>query len=142
MNEILKTRNWWQTNWKWFIPTLGFLLFLVGLIFTTDIDENISNITKAYADSQLVENAMIKSLKNQEVQQLLGSLNPIDQMAIAEGRVKYSNNNNTVDMSVRVKGDKGKGRIRIIAERIGGDWEYKKISIGIKKPSKTILITQ
>ena len=88
MNEILKTRNWWQTNWKWFIPTLGFLLFLVGLIFTTDIDENISNITKAYADSQLVENAMIKSLKNQEVQQLLGSLNPIDQMAIAEGWVK------------------------------------------------------
>lgn len=142
MNEIMENQNWWQRNWKWVIPTLGFFLILMGLLFTTDIDENVSDIAKAYADPQLVENALIKAQTNKEVQQLLGTLYSIDKMAIFEGNVKYSNNNTSVDISVRVKGDKGKGRIRIIAERIGEVWEYKKISIGIKKIKKTILVTE
>ena len=114
----------------------------MGVLFTTDIDENVSDIAKAYADPQLVENALIKAQTNKEVQHLLGTLNSIDKMAIIEGNVKYSNNNTSVDISVRVKGDKGKGRIRIVAERIGEVWEYNKISIGIKKIKKTILILE
>lgn len=141
MNEIIEKQNWWQRNWKWFIPIIGFFIFIIGIISTTDIDKNISDIAKVYVDPTLCENAIIQAQGNEEVQNLLGTLDPIDKMAILEGRVAYSNNNTSVDMSVRVKGEKGKGRIRIIAERKNNEWIYNKIQIGIKKIGKTILIT-
>ena len=64
----------------------------------------------------------------------------VDKMAKLEGSVKYSNNDRSVDISIRVRGSKGKGRMRIIAERNGETWEYKKIVIGIKKLKRTIEI--
>ena len=140
MNNLVKNQNWWQRNWKWFTPTIGFFLIIIGLVASTDIDENISNIAKVYVDPALCENAIIKAQANEEVRHLLGTLYSIDKMAIIEGRIAYLNNNTFVDLSVRVKGDKGSGRIRIIAERIGDIWEYKKISVGIKKLNKTIKI--
>ena len=63
-------------------------------------------------------------------------------MAIFEGSTMYSNDNNSVDISVRVKGDKGTGRIRIIADRIDDSWGYEKISIEIKKMNKAIEIIE
>ena len=140
MNNSIENKNWWNKNWKWFAPILGFLLISIFTISWTDIGETTFDIVKAYADPDLVETALNKAQENDEVKELLGALKPIDKMAKLEGSVKYSNNDTTVDISVRVKGSKGKGRMRIVAERNGENWEYKKIVIGIKKLKRTIEI--
>jgi hypothetical protein len=140
MNNLVENKNWWNKNWKWIIPVLGIFLISVFTISTTDIGENTFDIVKAYADPDLVETALNKAQENDEVKELLGTLEQVDKMAKLEGSVKYLNNDTSVDISVRVKGSKGKGRMRILAERNRDTWEYKKIVIGIKKLKKTIEI--
>ncbi|WP_299223373.1 cytochrome c oxidase assembly factor Coa1 family protein [uncultured Aquimarina sp.] len=55
-------------------------------------------------------------------------------MAILEGEVRYSDNNKSVDLSIRIKGSKRKASMDISADKINGEWNYKKINIRIKKP--------
>ncbi len=140
MNNLVENKSWWNNNWKWIIPVFGIFLFSIFTISTTDIGENTFDVIKAYADPDLVETALSKAQENDEVKELLGTLEQVDKMAKLEGSVKYSNNDTSVDISVRVKGSKGKGRMRILAERNGETWKYKKIVIGIKKLKRTIEI--
>ncbi len=140
MNNLVENKSWWNKNWKWIIPVFGIFLISIFAISTTDIGETTIDIVKAYADPNLVETALNKAQGNDEVKELLGTLEQVDKMAKLEGSVKYSNNDTFVDISVRVKGSKGKGRMRIKAERNGETWEYKKIVIGIKKLNRTIEI--
>ncbi len=142
MNEVVEHKSLWKRNWKWLTPVLGVFLIVIGLISTSEIGANVSDIVKAYADPDLIDKALLKAQENNEVKQLLGTLNPIDKMAIFEGTTKYSNNDNSIDISVRVKGSKGRGRMRIFADRNVDKWEYKEIVVGIKKFKKTITIIE
>ena len=138
-NELIAEKSWWKRNWKWFLPTA---LFLMGtLLFTTlSIDENVTDIAKAYSENSLYEKAIEKSKTNERVIELLGNLESIDKLAIIEGNAKYSNNNNSIEITVRVKGSKGKGKMDITADKKGTEWKYKKISIRIKSPKEEIQI--
>ncbi len=146
MKEIIEHESWWKRNWKWFTPVFGVFLIVIGLISTSEFGANVSDVAsdvvKAYADPDLIDRALLKAQENDEVVQLLGTLKPIDKMAIFEGAVKYSNNDTSIDISVRVKGSKGIGRMRIFADRNVDKWEYKEIVIGIKKLNKTIIIIE
>ncbi len=142
MNELIEHKSWWSRNWKWFIPLITVLLIGMITISTSKVGESISDITKAYADVSIYENAIEKAQQNEQVKELLGELKPIGNMAIVEGSVIYSNNNNSVDMSLRIKGSKGRGKIDISADRNESEWNYKKINIRIKEPKQTITIIE
>ena len=142
MNELVRNKSWWNRNWKWLTVLAGLFSIVIYMISTSEVGEVISESFKAYSDPDLTENAIILAQSNNEVKELLGTLKPIDKFAILEGRVEYLKDNSSVDISVRVKGDKGRGRMRIYADRIGDEWEYKEIYIGIKKPKKTIMILE
>lgn len=140
-NELIVEKSWWKRNWKWFLPTfLLFFLVLFGVILSSSIDGNVSDIAQAYSDNTLYEKAIEKAKTNERVIELIGEIEPIDKLAILEGNAIYSNNNNSVELSLRVKGNKGKGKMDISAYRIGKEWEYKKINIRIKEPKEEIQI--
>jgi hypothetical protein len=138
-NELIAKKNWWSSNWKWSLPTLLFLL-LFGFLLSSTIDGNITDIALAYSDNSLYEKAIEKAKTNERVLEVLGEIEPIDKLAIIEGNAVYSNNNNSVALSIRIKGNKGKGKIDISAEKKGSVWEYKKINIRIKNPKEQIQI--
>jgi hypothetical protein len=138
-NELMVKKNWWNSNWKWSLPTLLFLL-LLGFLLSSTIDENITDIAQAYSDDSLYEKAIEKAKSNKRVLEVLGKIEPIDKLAIFEGNVIYSSNNNSVALSIRIKGSKGKGKMDISAEKNGTVWEYKKINIRIKEPKEEIQI--
>jgi hypothetical protein len=140
-NELLVNKNWWSSNWKWFLPTsLILFLLLFGFILSSSIDGNITDIALAYSDDSLYEKAIEKTKTNERVLEILGEIEPIDKLAIIEGNAIYSNNNNSVVLSIRIKGNKGKGKMDISAEKKGSVWEYKKINIRIKEPKEEIQI--
>jgi hypothetical protein len=142
-NELIVKKSWWNRNWKWFLPTI-ILVFLIGfgLILTSAIDGNMTDITQAYSENSLYENAIEKAKTNKRVLEVMGKIEPLDKLAIFEGNVIYSNNNKSVLLSVRVKGNKGKGKMDISADKNGTVWEYKKINIRIKNPKEEIQILQ
>jgi hypothetical protein len=138
-NELITEKSWWNKNWKWFLPSLLFLL-LFGFLLSSSIEGNITDIAQAYSDNSLYEKAIDKAKCNKRVLEVIGEIEPIDQLAILEGNAIYSNNNNSVTLSIRVKGNKGKGKMDISAERNGTAWNYKKINIRIKEPKEEIQI--
>jgi hypothetical protein len=142
-NELIIEKSWMKRNKKWFLPTFILLfLLLIGLILSSNIQGNVSDIVEAYSDNSLYEKAIEKANTNNRVTQVIGKIEPIDKLAILEGNVIYSNNNNTVVLTVRVKGNKGKGKMDIIADKKEKEWIFKKINIRIKVPKEEIQIVK
>ncbi|MBC9798688.1 cytochrome c oxidase assembly factor Coa1 family protein [Sinomicrobium weinanense] len=133
-NELIEHKSWWKRNWKWSMPVFGMLLIAVYIFFSSGAPGVTSDIIQAYNDTDLYENAIKKAASDPRVKDLLGEMEPIDKMAIIEGQVQYSNNNNTVHSTIRISGSKGKARMDISANKVRNTWNYSKINIRIKNP--------
>ncbi len=133
-NELVEKKSWWQKNWKWFLPSITAIVVAVVLLFATLTGGNLGNFAQAYSDVELYETALQKASENSKVTEELGELEPLSKLAIIEGEVQYSNNNQLLETTVRVIGTKGKAAMDIVAERLKNSWDYKKITIRIKNP--------
>jgi hypothetical protein len=133
-NELIEQKSWWKRNWKWLVPVSGIVLFSLVIFFSSGMGGIGADLAKAYADTELYDNALEKVKSDKRITELLGEIEPIDKMAILEGQVKYSNENKTVNSTIRILGDKGKARMDISADRIKNEWNYTKINVRIKNP--------
>lgn len=141
-NQITEHKNWLQRNIKWFAPLVVVVLLLGSALFSSVSDAQLGGYANALADDALFQNAVSKAQENAEVTKVLGTLEPVDQLAIIESTVDYSNNNNHVNLSVRVKGDKSKGRMDVVATKANNAWHYNAIKIRIKDPKQEIVVLQ
>jgi hypothetical protein len=133
-NELIDQKSWWKRNWKWLVPLSGIILISLGIFFSSGMDGIATDLVQAYADTELYDNALEKAKSDERVTELLGEIKPIDQLAILEGHVEYSNDNKTVNSSIRIIGNKGKGSLDISADRMNNEWNYTKINVRIKNP--------
>ncbi len=142
-NDSITKKSWFETNWMWFLlfSVIGILL-LFGIILKSGIAENATNFSRAYADKLLFNNAIKLIKTNKKAIEILGNIEPIDDLAIFEGDVKYSNNNNSVDATIRIKGDKSKAKMDISANKNDSIWVYKKIIVRIKSTKEIIEIVK
>lgn len=124
-NEIIEKKSFWKKNiFSLGIIAIGFIVLLIS-----NFGEDLVNLSQVYADPLLCQNAIDKANKNNEVIQNFGKLEPINTLAILEGNTVYSNANKSVSITVRVSGEKGKGKMDILADRAGKSWKYKSIKI-------------
>ncbi|MCX2680268.1 cytochrome c oxidase assembly factor Coa1 family protein [Galbibacter sp. EGI 63066] len=133
-NELIEQKSWWKRNWKWFTPVCAIILITVIIFFSSGMGGITTDLAQAYADTELYENALEKVRSDQKATELLGEIAPVDKLTILEGEVNYSNNNQTVNSTIRIKGTKGKARMDISADWENNKWNYKKINIRIKNP--------
>jgi predicted negative regulator of RcsB-dependent stress response len=140
-NEVHSNKSWINTNRKWIflISILGLLIFF-WIIIKSAIDGNVADYAKAYSDKTLYINALEKVKANPKAVEILGEINPIDELAILEGEVKYSNKGNSVESSIRIKGKKNKAKMDIVADKFDNQWIYKKINLRIKTTKEIIKI--
>jgi len=117
-NDLIKQRSWWKRNWKWFVPVTGMILISIVIFFSSGMGGIATNLAQAYSDKELYENALEKAKSNPQVVDLIVEIEPIDKMAILEGEVEYSNDNKTVNSTIRIIGSKGKARMDISANRV------------------------
>ncbi|WP_103866094.1 cytochrome c oxidase assembly factor Coa1 family protein [Aquimarina sp. I32.4] len=134
MSTDILNKNWWSKNWKWVFPTTGILSCIV-LFFMMTGDATL-RYGAVYLQPDLVENALLKAKKNEQVIEKIGALKSVDFLSLLEGEVAYSNNNNSVALTIGVKGTKGRAKMDIIANKTNENWSYQKITIRIKKPTK------
>ena len=140
MNELIQHKSWIKRNRIWVIPFIGLFLIVLVVLFNSGLGSKINDISKAYADTALYENAIIEVKKNTQATNVLGEILPMDNMAITEGFVSYSDDNKKVKTTIRIVGTKGKGKLDILAERNLGNWIYKEIKIRIKGSNEPIII--
>lgn len=141
-NELILRNNFFKRNYKWLLPLIILLVLLFTLLLHSISVGEITTISHAYNEDSLFEKAIEKANKNVKSQNTIGYIKTIDQLAILEGNIVYSNNNNSVQLSVRIKGTKGNGKLDISANKKGKEWDYKKISIRTRNPKQEIKILE
>lgn len=139
-NDLVAKETWFKRNWKWAAPATFVLIFLLGLLLTSSSQQNINDIVLAYSDNSLYEKAIKKANSDKRILQSFGTIQPIDKLAILEGNAIYSNNNNSVELSVRIKGNKGNGKLDIVAHKVGKEWKYRKIIVRDKNSKNEIVV--
>ena len=131
-NELIEQKSWWKKNWTWFIPVSGFLLLICSVFISSEIIGIGTDFAQAYSDTELYQDAIKKVKSDQKVKELLGEIELIDKFAILEGEVNYTNGNQTINSTLRIQGTKGKAKMDISADRIDGQWVFKRINVRIK----------
>jgi hypothetical protein len=119
---------------KWIIPIAVILAIIIYLFSSSGISGIATDYAQSYADTELYEEALDKAKSDKRVTKLLGEIEPIDKLAILEGHVNYSNDNKTVNSSIRVSGNKLNAIMDITANREENVWNYEKIHIRVKNP--------
>ena len=137
-NELIPEKSWWKSNWNWVVGCLVLLVVASTILFNTKIIGVGADITKAYLETSLYTDALQKAQADNRVTEILGTLQPIDKLAILEGAVTYTDSNQRVSSTIRVKGTKGKAKMDIKAQRVQNIWKYNQINIRIKNPSQQI----
>jgi len=125
-------KNWWDRNWKWFIPTgcLGLLalfgLFIAGIFF---------GVTSMMKESDAYKGAMIEVQQNKIIIEKLGS--PIESDGMTSGSININGEKGNCDIQIPIKGPKGTGVLFVVAEkRI--NWKYSEITVYIEATKEEI----
>ncbi|MDR6968356.1 hypothetical protein J2X31_002379 [Flavobacterium arsenatis] len=139
MNELIREKNWGKRNWKWLVPITALLILIIAFLSLTS---GLTSFAQAYTEPSLYENALEKARQNKRVIQVLGNLQPVDKLTIIEGNVVYAEDNNAVDLTFRVTGTKGKGKMDVTAVKDNGNWKYELIKIRIKNPEEEIVVVE
>ncbi|GAA3513339.1 hypothetical protein GCM10022393_28920 [Aquimarina addita] len=137
MNKPIIKKNWLYRNWLWLLPIT--LIFTCLLLFFSLTGNAAFRYGSVYLDQTLVTNAFIKAKEHKTVTQKLGELSPVDFFQLLEGEVQYSNNNTSIEVTVGIKGTKGRGKMDIVAHKNNQQWEYDVINVRIKKPEKELI---
>ncbi len=133
-NDIIEQKSWIVKSWKWFVPLIGIVLILIFSLFPSGFDRIFGDYLKAYADPKLYETALERVRLNERIKEVLGAVEPIDVMTILNGSVDYSDDNKSVNSTIKITCEKGKAMLDISADRIDEIWIYKKINVRIKNP--------
>jgi len=137
MTEYIQKTNWWRMNRLWilgiFILTLGSIIAIL-----TVIGKPIGDFTKAMVDPSVYHNAFDIVKEDERVIALLGEVQPIGFFELIEGEARYENNDQKVNISIRIKGSKKNGTMDIVANKKHNKWDYETIRIRTKKPKKII----
>ncbi|MDP2060532.1 MAG: cytochrome c oxidase assembly factor Coa1 family protein [Flavobacteriaceae bacterium] len=133
-NDVIEQKSWIKKSWKWFVPLIGIVLILIFSVFPSGFDKILGDYSKAYTDSKLYETALERVRLNERIKEVLGAVEPIDVMTILNGSVDYSDDNKSVNSTIKISCEKGKAMLDISADRIDEIWIYKKINVRIKNP--------
>ena len=125
-------KNWWDRNWKWFVPTgcLGLIvlfgLFIAGIFF---------GVTSMMKDSDAYKGAMTELQHNEIVKEKLG--NHVETDGMVSGNISINNDTGNCDLQIPIKGSKGKGTLFVVAEK-RGKWKYSQMSVHIEATDEEI----
>lgn len=136
--ENVTRKTWLRRNLTWLFPLLLIVITGIYLIFTGEA--GFGNFARAYTDKPLFDDAVKTARQDERVVEALGTLNPIDKMTIAEGAVEYTEDGNGITATITVKGEKGNGKLDIVARKEGKAWHYDLLKVRVKDTKEEIII--
>jgi len=126
-------RNWWQRNWKWFVPT-GCLTFIaLGVAFFAVV---ILAVFGAMKSSDAYKTAVARAKADPRVIEAIGT--PIDEGWFVSGTTNVSGGSGESDISIPIHGPKGKATVYAVATKSAGEWEYSKLVVKVEETGDTI----
>lgn len=128
-------KNWWERNWKWFVPTGCLTLILLAGLFTALIFTLVMGSMKS---SDAYKQAVARARANPTVVARLGT--PIAEGRWVSGNISVQNDSGNADLLIPISGPHGKAVVHAVAAKSGGKWEFSRLSVLIEGDSEVNLL--
>jgi hypothetical protein len=125
--------NWWNRNWKWFVP-LG--CFSIALLFVAFVASVVLIVFSAVKSTDVYKDALARAKAHPAVIEALGS--PITQGFLVSGNTNVNDASGEANLSILVSGPKGKGTIYVAATKSLGRSNYSGLILEIAKTHQRI----
>jgi hypothetical protein len=129
--------GWWSRNWKWFIPTLFFVIFVLPLTMCGGIVYFVMSTLK---NSDVARESLARAQSNSVLMEKLGA--PIQMGAWIGGSV---NENTTTggraNLVIPISGPKGKGTLFVVARKTSNEWQYVVMHVMVQGGGTVNLLT-
>ena len=118
--------NWWNRNWKWFVPVgcLGSLTLFAGFIILI-----IFLVFGMMKSSDVYKNALANAKAYTAVQEAIGM--PIKEGMFIAGNINVSGPSGQADLSIPISGPDGKATIYVVASKSAGQWIFSTLVVEI-----------
>ena len=111
--------SWWSRNWKWFIPTLFFVIFVLPLTMCGGM---IYFVMSTLKNSEVARESLARAQSNTVLMEKLGT--PIRMGAWIGGSVDSSSAGGRASLVIPISGHKEKGTLMVFAHKSAGEWHY------------------
>jgi hypothetical protein len=125
--------NWWQRNWKWFVPTGCLTLIVMAVLFVACIVFLVFSVMKS---SDAYKIAVARSKSDQRVLAALGT--PIREGMFASGKTNMNGPSGEADIAIPISGPKDKATIYAVGTKSEGRWSFSKLNVKIDGTGETI----
>ena len=135
MANPINNKNWFERNWKWFVPTGCLSLIIIisllvgGFLFT---------VTKLMKRSDVYVQAVQIVTQNEQCIEALGE--PIEAGWFFSGSIHVSGPSGSAELAIPVSGPKGEGTIYVKAHKEAGKWDFKILEVEIEGQVERIKI--
>jgi len=129
--------NWWQRNWKWFVPVGCFSIVLLFIAFAGSI---VLIVFSAVKSTEVYKDALTRAKAHPAVIEALGS--PVTDGFLVSGNTNVNGASGETNLSIPVSGPKGKGTIYVAATKSLGRWNYSGLIFEIAETHQRIDLLQ
>jgi Cytochrome oxidase complex assembly protein 1 len=131
------TPNWWNRNWKWFVP-VGCLSILV--LFVAFVGSIAVIVFSAMKSTDVYKDALARAKADSAVLEALGQ--PIKEGFLVSGNTNVNGASGEANLSIPISGPKGKGTVYVAANKSLGRWNYSGLVVEIEKTHQRIDLLQ
>ena len=125
--------NWWQENWKWFVPTGCLTLIAMAVLFVACIVFFVFSVMKS---SDAYKIAVARAKSDQRVVAALGT--PISEGMFASGKTNVNGPSGEADIAIPISGPKGKATIYAVGTKSEGTWSFSKLNVKVDGTGEAI----
>jgi hypothetical protein len=129
--------NWWERNWKWFVP-LG--CFSVALLFLVFVGSILVIVFSAMKSTDVYKEALSRAKEHPAVLEALGS--PIQDGFLVSGNTNMNGASGESNLAIPISGPKGKGTIYVSANKSLGQWKYSGLVVEVGQTHERIDLLQ
>ena len=128
--EEIQRKSWFRRNWLWFVPSMGCLTIIVLIAV------GVFSVFSMINDFEPTQFALEEASTNSIVIEALGE--PIEKNGITSGNFSFRNGEGNADFSMPIRGPKGEGTLRVVAEQKDDEWTYETLYVIIKASKERI----
>lgn len=126
---VTARKGWFSRNWKWFVPMLLIVFFVLPLAV-------LGMVFAAIRNSDVVKESLLRARSNPVLVEKIGA--PIDEGSLISGSINVSGASGDADFAMPISGPKGKATVYVTARKTAGTWNYSQMIAAIEESGEKI----
>lgn len=131
--EQRRVLNWWDRNWKWFVPVACMTPIALGVVAVLLAG---AAVFQMFRSSEVVEQAVEAASRNEALRLQIGA--PIEVGWLITGSLEVTGGSGKADLVVPIEGSGGEADLYLVAEKRAGEWSFSTLVAEIEATGERI----